>query len=111
MPSDRAEGPGDRRARGHRQERNKLSGVKQAELEIREEEESRNAAIEVQLARDAAKRAKEEAKRKKKEDQDPSLNTNGPAISNSIPPVEDGRERCPRVNGRKLPRRCRAMRK
>ncbi len=69
-------------------ERNKLSGVKQAELEIRQEEESRNAAIEAQLARDAAKRAKEAAKRKKKEDQDPSLNTNGPAI-NSIPPVED----------------------
>jgi general secretion pathway protein D len=67
-------------------ERNKLSGVKQAELEIRQEEEVRNADIEAQLARDAAKRAKEAAKKKKKLDN--NSNTNGPSI-NSIPPVED----------------------
>lgn len=67
-------------------ERNKLSGVKQAELEIRQEEETRNANIEAQLARDAAKRAKEAAKKKKKLDM--NSNTNGPSI-NSIPPVED----------------------
>jgi general secretion pathway protein D len=66
-------------------ERNKLSGVKQAELEIRQEEEARNAAIEAQLARDAAKRAKEAAKKRKT---DNSFNTNAPSI-NSIPPVED----------------------
>jgi general secretion pathway protein D len=66
-------------------ERNKLSGVKQAELEIRHEEEARNASIEAQLARDAARRAKEAAKKKKT---DNSFNTNGPSI-NSIPPVED----------------------
>jgi general secretion pathway protein D len=67
-------------------ERNKLSGVKQAELEIRQEEETRNANIEAQLARDAAKRAKDAAKKKKKLDM--NSNTNGPSI-NSIPPVED----------------------
>ncbi len=66
-------------------ERNKLSGVKQAELEIREEEESRNAAIEAQLARDAAKRAKEAAKQRKP---GYDFDTNAPAI-NSIPAIED----------------------
>ncbi len=66
-------------------ERNKLSGVKQAELEIREEEESRNAAIEAQLARDAAKRAKEAAKQRKP---GYDFDTNAPSI-NSIPAIED----------------------
>jgi general secretion pathway protein D len=65
------------------EERNKLSGVKQAELEIREEEEARNAAIEAKLARDAEKRAKEAAKKKKVD-----YGTNAPSIK-SIPPVED----------------------
>ena len=64
-------------------ERNKLSGVKQAELEIREEEESRNAAIEAQLAADAEKRAKEATKKKKVD-----YGTNAPSIK-SIPRVED----------------------
>jgi general secretion pathway protein D len=67
-------------------ERNKLSGVKQAELEIRQEEEARNAAIEAQLARDAEKRAKEAAKNRKKLGNE--SNTNAPSID-SIPPVED----------------------
>jgi general secretion pathway protein D len=66
-------------------ERNKLSGVKQAEYEIRQEEEQRNAAIEVELAREAAKRAKEAAKHKAP---DNNIYTNGPSI-NSIPPVEE----------------------
>jgi general secretion pathway protein D len=71
-------------------ERNKLSGVKQAELEIRQEEEARNAAIELQLAKDADKRAKEAAKKKKKNDpNDINSYTNTPSIK-SIPPIEDG---------------------
>jgi general secretion pathway protein D len=67
-------------------ERNKLSGVKQAELEIRQAEEDRNAAIEIQLAHDAAKRAKEAAKRRKEDGY--IEDTNFPSIK-SIPPVED----------------------
>jgi general secretion pathway protein D len=39
-------------------ERNKLSGVKAAELEIREEESDRYKALEAQMAKDAARRAK-----------------------------------------------------
>jgi general secretion pathway protein D len=66
------------------QERNKLSGVKQAELEIRQEEESRNAKIEAELKKEAEKRAKDAAKHRKAE----GFDTNGPAI-NSIPPVEE----------------------
>lgn len=66
-------------------ERNKLSGVKQAEYEIRQEEEKRNAAIEAELANEAAKRAKEAAKHKS---HDENIDTNGPSI-NSIPPVEE----------------------
>jgi hypothetical protein len=66
-------------------ERNKLSGVKQAEYEIRQEEEKRNAAIEAELAREAQKRAKEEAKHRKP---DYDYYTNAPTI-NSIPPVEN----------------------
>jgi general secretion pathway protein D len=66
-------------------ERNKLSGVKQAEYEIRQEEEKRNAQIEEELAKEAAKRAKEAAKHK---GQDENIYTNGPSI-NSIPPVEE----------------------
>ncbi|HEX3717642.1 MAG TPA: secretin N-terminal domain-containing protein [Verrucomicrobiae bacterium] len=66
-------------------ERNKLSGVKQAEYEIRQEEEKRNAQIEEELANEAAKRAKEAAKHK---GHDQNIYTNGPSI-NSIPPVEE----------------------
>jgi type II secretory pathway component GspD/PulD (secretin) len=48
------------------EERNKLSGVKQAELEIRQEEEDRNAAIEAEMAKEAEKRA-EKARKEAKE--------------------------------------------
>jgi hypothetical protein len=59
-------------------------------LEIRQEEEARNAAIELQLAKDADKRAKEAAKKKKKNDpNDINSYTNTPSIK-SIPPIEDG---------------------
>jgi general secretion pathway protein D len=76
------------------EERNKLSGVKQAELEIRNEEARRNMKIEQDLARDAARDAAKEAeqarkearKHKKGEAQDAS--TNRIPIS-SIPPIED----------------------
>jgi general secretion pathway protein D len=67
-------------------ERNLLSGVKQAEREIRQEEEDRNAAIEADLRKDAAKRA-EKAKKEAKHPSSDS-NTNGPTIE-SIPPLED----------------------
>ncbi len=63
------------------EERGKLSGVKQAELEIRHEEEDRNAAIESQLAKDAEKRAKKARRHSS------ATVTNAPAIQ-SIPPVE-----------------------
>jgi general secretion pathway protein D len=72
-----------------REERNKLSGVKQAELEIRQEEEDRNAAIEAELVKDAAKRAekaKKEAKEKAKKASSGGT-TNAPTVD-SIPPVE-----------------------
>ncbi len=68
-------------------ERNKLSAVKQAELDIEHEQEDRNAAVEVEMAKDAAKRAeraKKEAKEKAKHN--PS-GTNAPTIE-SIPPLE-----------------------
>jgi general secretion pathway protein D len=71
-------------------ERNKLSGVKQAELEIRHEEEENNAAIEAELAKEAAKRAekaKKEAKEKAQHKSSGSV-TNAPTIE-SIPPVEE----------------------
>ncbi len=70
-------------------ERNKLSGVKQAELEIRREEESRNAAIEADLAKEAAKRADKARKEAAKKAKHPSTGiiTNAPTIQ-SIPPLE-----------------------
>ena len=67
-------------------ERNKLSGVKQAELEIRQAEEDRNAAIEAKMAKDADKRAKE--LKKHRESDSYYYNTNNPSIK-SIPPIED----------------------
>jgi hypothetical protein len=56
------------------EERNKLSGVKQAELEIRQEEEDRNAAIEAELLKDAAKRAEKAKKEAKKKPIPPNFN-------------------------------------
>jgi general secretion pathway protein D len=67
-------------------ERNKLSGVKQAELEIRQAEEDRNAAIEAKMAKDADRRAKELKKRRESDNY--YYNTNNPSIK-SIPPIED----------------------
>jgi general secretion pathway protein D len=49
-------------------ERNKLSGVKQAERDIRREESERNAVIEAEMASDAAKRAKKDAQKKASSD-------------------------------------------
>jgi general secretion pathway protein D len=72
-------------------ERNLLSGVKQAELEIRHEEEDRNTAIEAELVKDAAKRvekAKKEAKEKAKHPH-PASTTNAPTTINDSPPLED----------------------
>jgi general secretion pathway protein D len=71
-------------------ERNMLSGVKQAELEIRQEEERRNAAIEAELVKEAARRAeraKKEAKEKGK--LPPNSVTNSPTTIQSIPALED----------------------
>lgn len=67
-------------------ERNKLSGVKQAELEIRQAEEDRNAAIEEKMAKDADKRARELKKHRQSDMY--YYNTNNPSIK-SIPPIED----------------------
>jgi len=63
------------------EERSKLSGVKQAELEIRHEEEDRNAAIEVQLVKDAEARAKKAKKEAEEKARHPSsaIITNAPA--------------------------------
>jgi general secretion pathway protein D len=67
-----------------RKERNKLSGVKQAELDIRHEEEARNAQIEAELARDAARRAE---KAKKDAAKHRGRSTNAPAVT--IPPSDE----------------------
>ena len=65
-----------------RQERNKLSGVKQAELDIRHEEEERNAQIEAELAKDAARRAE----KAKKEAAKHRGSTNAPV---TVPALEE----------------------
>jgi general secretion pathway protein D len=66
------------------EERNKLSGVKQAELEIRQDEAERNLKIEQELAKDAAK-----AKKAAEKNNSSQENTNNlPSIS-TIPPLED----------------------
>ncbi|HZM02447.1 MAG TPA: hypothetical protein VFC44_05450, partial [Candidatus Saccharimonadales bacterium] len=69
-------------------ERNKLSGVKQAELEIRQDEEKRNAAIEAELLRDREKKAEQAKKDAHKKTPPPGTDTNSIPIS-SIPAVED----------------------
>jgi type II secretory pathway component GspD/PulD (secretin) len=70
------------------EERNKLSGVKQAELEIRREEAARNAKIEQELGdqrkEDAIKAEKEARKHNHGEDE----STNSIPIS-TIPAIED----------------------
>jgi len=71
------------------EERNKLSGVKQAELEIRKEEARNNLKIERKLAADAAKEAEAEKKAAKKHKSgvvDTSTNT---IPINTIPAIED----------------------
>ena len=71
------------------EERNKLSGVKQAELEIRNEEASRNLKIEQNMAAAAAKdaeAAKKAALKHKSGVVDPSTNT---VPISSIPAIED----------------------
>jgi general secretion pathway protein D len=71
------------------EERNKLSGVKKAELEIRTDEARRNYKIEQDLAREAAKEAEaaqKEAKKHKSGAVDTSTNT---IPISTIPPIED----------------------
>ncbi len=46
------------------EERNKLSGVKQAEFEIRKDERERNAAIDAAMDADAAKQARKDAQKR-----------------------------------------------
>jgi general secretion pathway protein D len=70
-------------------ERNKLSGVKAAELEIEHEQEARNAALEAEMLKDAerrAEKAKKEAKERAKHNSSIII-TNAPTIQ-SIPPLE-----------------------
>ena len=71
------------------QERNKLSGVKQAELEIRTDEARRNLKIEQDLAKEAAKEAEaaqKAAKKHKAGEVDTSTNT---IPISTIPAIED----------------------
>jgi general secretion pathway protein D len=70
-------------------ERNKLAGVKAAELEIEHEQDARNADLEAEMLKDAQKRAekaKKEAKEKAKHNSSDII-TNAPTIQ-SIPPLE-----------------------
>ncbi len=73
------------------QERDKLSGVKEAELEIRLDEQRRNKSIEERLSREAEQRAKaakkDEEKKAKRKSRD--TGTNAPPTIQSIPPVEE----------------------
>jgi general secretion pathway protein D len=76
-----------------RKERDKLSGVKQGELQLRQEEEDRYKKIDAQLLKDAEKRAKDAKKEAEKAAKDKaklrSLGvTNAPTLQ-TIPPVED----------------------
>jgi general secretion pathway protein D len=67
------------------EERNKLSGVKQAELEIRQDEVKRNADIEAQLRKEEEKRKKESLKHGQV---DPAY-VPGITNLNAVPPIED----------------------
>jgi general secretion pathway protein D len=72
------------------EERNKLSGVKQAELEIRNDETRRNLKLEEEMQEEAAKeteRAAKEAKKEAKKHKSSVTQTNIPI--SSIPGVED----------------------
>lgn len=69
-------------------ERNKLSGVKQAELEIREDERKRNEQIETQLRKEEEQRQKERQERIKKGEVVPQY-TPGVTNIDDIPPIED----------------------
>jgi general secretion pathway protein D len=71
-------------------ERNKLTGVKAAELEIEHEQEDSSAILEKAMLKDAEKRAekaKKEAKKEAKEKAKHDAGTNAPTIE-SIPPLE-----------------------
>jgi general secretion pathway protein D len=74
-------------------ERNKLSGVRAAELDIEHEQEDRNAALEKEMLKDAQKRAEKEKKAAKKEAEEKAkhhsadIDTNAPTIQ-AIPPLE-----------------------
>jgi general secretion pathway protein D len=71
------------------QERNKLSGVKQAELEIRKDETRRNLKIEQDMAKEAAKEAEQEKKAAQKHSPGQvDTSTNTIPIS-TIPAIED----------------------
>jgi general secretion pathway protein D len=72
-------------------ERNKLSGVKQGELQLRNEEEDRNTKIEAELAKEAearAKKAKKQAEKDAKQHKSSDTITNAPTIQ-SIPPLDE----------------------
>jgi general secretion pathway protein D len=76
-------------------ERNKLSGVKQAEMEIRDDEQKRNAAIDAQLAKEAEKRSAEKKKEEEKQERERIKNGGAPMVpqqnmgTNSMPPARE----------------------
>jgi hypothetical protein len=74
-------------------ERNKLSGIKQGEWQLRSEEEDRYKAIEAEMLKDAADRARNAKKEAEKEAKEKaklksSGITNAPTLQ-SIPPLEE----------------------
>jgi len=72
-----------------REERNKLSGVKQAELEIRKDEAQRNYKLERQMAQQAEKEA-EMAKKEQAKHKPGTVDTSTNTVPiSSIPAVED----------------------
>ena len=74
-------------------ERNRLAGVRAAELDIEHEQDDRNAALEKEMLKDAEKRAEKKKAEAKKEAKErakhnlPATETNAPTIQ-SIPPLE-----------------------
>ena len=74
-------------------ERNKLSGIRQGELQLRQEEEDRYKKIDAQLLKDAEKRAKDAKREAEKETKEKAKLksagiTNAPTLE-TIPPLED----------------------
>ncbi len=76
------------------EERDKLAGVRAAELDIEHEQDDRNAALEKEMLRDAEKRAEKKKQEAKKEAEEnakhkhQNTDTNAPTIQ-SIPPLEN----------------------